>query len=69
LTSAPINTANWEADSDNRWTIPIGGGVGKIFRIGKLPINGQISAYKNIESPENGADWQFRVQLQFMFPK
>jgi len=69
LTSAPINTANWEADSGNQWTIPIGGGVGKIFRIGKLPINGQISAYKNIETPENGPDWQFRVQLQFMFPK
>ncbi len=69
LTSAPINTANFEADSDNRWTIPIGGGVGKVFTIGKQPINAQVSAYKNIEAPELGADWQFRFQLQFLFPK
>jgi hypothetical protein len=31
LVSAPIITANWEADSDHRWTVPFGGGVGKIF--------------------------------------
>ena len=69
LTSAPINTANWEADSGEQWTIPIGGGVGKIMKWGKLPVNGQISAYNNIESPADGADWQFRIQLQFLFPK
>lgn len=69
LTSAPIVTANWEADSGNRWTIPIGGGMGKIFRIGKQPVNAQVSAYKNIETPEFGADWQIRLQLQFLFPK
>jgi hypothetical protein len=69
LTTAPIITANWEADSDNRWTVPVGGGVGKIFNIGKQPVNAQVSAYKNVESPELGADWQFRLQLQFLFPK
>ena len=69
LTSAPIMTANWEADSNNRWTIPVGGGVGKIFKIGKQPVNGQVSAYYNVEKPEFGADWQLRLQLQFLFPK
>lgn len=69
LTTAPIITANWEADSDNTWTIPFGGGFGKIFRIGKQPINGQVSGYYNAEKPETGADWQLRLQLQFLFPK
>ena len=69
LTSAPILTANWRASSDEAWTVPVGGGVGKIFHIGKLPLNGQISAYYNVITPENGADWQLRVQLQFLFPK
>lgn len=69
LTSAPILTANWEADSGNRWTIPIGGGIGKIFRIGKQPLNGQVSAYYNVEKPDFGPDWQLRLQLQFLFPK
>ena len=69
LTSAPIITANWEADSDNTWTVPFGGGVGKIFRIGKQPLNAQVSAYYNVETPDFGPDWQLRLQLQLLFPK
>ncbi|MCZ6617252.1 MAG: neuromedin U [Gammaproteobacteria bacterium] len=69
LTSAPIITANWEAGSGNKWTVPFGGGAGKIFKIGKQPINGQASAYYNVEKPDSGADWQLRLQLQFLFPK
>ena len=69
LTTAPIITANWEAEDDNRWTVPLGGGVGKIFKIGAQPLNGQISYYNNVERPEGTADWQVRVQLQFLFPK
>jgi hypothetical protein len=67
LTSAPIVTANFEANSDNRWTVPLGGGVGKVFKIGDQPINAQLSAYKNVVAPDLGADWQIRVQLQFLF--
>ena len=69
LTSAPIITANWEADSDNTWTVPFGGGVGKLFTIGKQPINTQLSAYYNVEKPNFGPDWQLRFQVQFLFPK
>ncbi|MCG6941486.1 MAG: hypothetical protein LJE69_09575 [Thiohalocapsa sp.] len=69
LTSAPIVTVNWYADSDNRWTVPVGGGIGRIFHFGKPPVNTQISAYYNVVSPEYGADWQLRAQVQLMFPK
>ena len=70
VVTAPIITANWEADSDHRWTVPLGGGVGKIFRIGKQPINAQLSLYNNVVTPDDyGADWQVRAQIQFMFPK
>jgi len=69
-TSAPIITANWEADSDHRWTVPFGGGVGKIFKVGNQPINAQLSLYKNVITPDDyGPDWQVRAQIQFMFPK
>jgi len=69
LTSAPIITANWEASSGEKWTVPFGGGFGKLFRIGKQPINGTAQAYYNVEKPTNGPDWQLRLQLQFLFPK
>lgn len=39
LTTAPIVTANWKASGGDTWTVPIGGGVGRIFRLGRLPLN------------------------------
>jgi hypothetical protein len=69
VTSSPIITANWEADGDNRWTVPIGGGVGKIFRIGTQPINAQLASYYNVERPDGAAEWQIRFQIQLLFPR
>ena len=70
VVTAPFITANWEAAGDHRWTVPLGGGVGKIFRIGNQPINAQLSLYNNVITPDHyGAEWQVRTQLQFMFPK
>ncbi len=69
LTSSPLITANWEADSDNRWTLPLGGGFGRVFRVGKQPVNAQLTAYYNALSPEDtGSEWQLRFNLQFLFP-
>jgi hypothetical protein len=69
LTSAPNATVNWKADGGNKWTVPVGGGVGKIFHLGKLPVNTQLSAYYNVVRPDNAANWQIRFQVQLMFPK
>lgn len=69
LASGPIITANWEADDDNTWTVPIGAGVGKVFRIGKLPLNAGVHGYYNLQSPEGTGDTTLRLQLQFLFPK
>jgi len=69
LSSAPIITADWKADSGDRWTVPLGGGVGKIVRFGKLPVNFQTQLFRNIEKPEFGPNWTWRLQAQLMFPK
>jgi hypothetical protein len=49
--------------------VPIGGGFGKVFRFGKLPINMSLRGYWNAVHPEGGAEWQLRFQAQFLFPK
>jgi hypothetical protein len=69
LTSSPIVTADWRADASNKWTVPLGGGIGKIFHLGRLPVNAQISAYYNVIKPDFGPNWQIRAQVQLMFPK
>jgi len=30
---------DWEAESGQKWTVPVGAGVRKLFKLGKLPIN------------------------------
>lgn len=69
INSAPIITANWKADSENQWTFPIGAGGGRLFRLGKLPVNAQAGYYRNVVKPEGGPDSQMRFQLTFLFPK
>jgi len=69
LGTAPIITANWEAESGEAWTVPVGGGVGKLFRIGKLPIQANLRAYYNAIKPEYAADWQLQLQFSLLFPK
>lgn len=69
LTSAPVVTANWQAGHADRWTIPVGGGFGRVFKIDKQPVNAQLAAYYNVARPTGSADWQVRAQLQFLFPK
>ena len=39
---SPTLIANW--DADQVWTIPLGGGVGRIFNWGPQPINARIGA-------------------------
>jgi len=64
VNTAPIITANWDVENSQRWTVPLGLGVGKIFHLGKLPMNTQLGAYYNVVHPDNGAQWQLRFQLQ-----
>jgi len=71
LTSAPIMTADWTQGDGNKWTIPAGGGGGKLWRIGKigLPVNTQLQAFYNAIRPDQTSEWQLRFQVQFLFPK
>jgi hypothetical protein len=69
LTSSPYVTANWEKIRSDRWTVPVGGGVGKIVRIEKLPINIYGQLFRNVKSPDGTTDWSARLQVQLLFPK
>jgi len=69
LISDMIITANWEADSGNQWTVPLGGGFGKMFEIGSQKMNTKLEAYYNVEKPDGAPDWSFSWTLQFLFPR
>jgi hypothetical protein len=69
LTSSPYITANWEKRRNDRWTVPVGGGVGKIVHLEKLPVNIYGQVFRNVESPDYTTNWSARLQVQFLFPK
>jgi hypothetical protein len=66
--TAPIVTADWDADSDDRWTIPWGLQVSKVVRFGSRPVNLLLGYYANSEHPDGGAEDQIRFQINFLFP-
>ena len=69
LTSSPIITANWEKPSDDRWTVPFGGGIGRLMRFGKQPVNLTLKAYKNVVHPDAGPEWSIVAGVSLLFPK
>lgn len=69
LTSTPVITANWESDSDNRWTVPAGGGVGRLMQFGERPVDLKLAAYYNAEKPRFGPDWSLQFTVKLLFPK
>ncbi len=69
INTSPTMSYNWEADSGNEWTVPVGLGIGKIFRFGDMPVDMRLSTYWNVEKPEGAADWFAEFQIKFLFPK
>ena len=69
LTSSPIITADWTAPSGQQWTVPVGGGFGRVFKFEGQAYNASIAAYYNAVRPDNTAAWQLRFQFALLFPK
>ena len=67
--AAPNITADWDADSNNRWTVPLGIGVNKTFKIGPLPIRLSLELHKTVVQPDSyGEDWNFRIAFIPIIP-
>ena len=69
LTWQPTITANWEATNGGRWIVPLGGGIGRIMRLGAQPVNVGLQFYGNAVHPPLGSPWSMRLQIAFLFPK
>lgn len=56
--SNPAIIYDWEADSGNGLLLPLGGGVAKTTRIGKIPLKMELEIYHYIVSPDRfGPQW------------
>jgi len=69
LTSTNFITANWEENNDNRWTVPIGGGFGKIIRTKHRHLDLRAQTYWLAEKPQFGPDWGIQFTVKLLFTK
>jgi hypothetical protein len=69
ITTSPIITANWRGGDSNVWTVPFGGGVGRIMKLGFQPVNITAQVYGNAVHPPGASPWGVRLQFVLLFPK
>jgi hypothetical protein len=81
INTGPIITANWrskgsgEASAGNDttggsvWTVPVGGGVGRVMRLGYQPVNLSLNFYGNAVHPPGASSWGMRLQIALLYPK
>ena len=69
LVSSPEMTAKWLEPSDKVWTVPLGGGIGRIVHFGSQATKISAQLFRNAVYPLNGSTWSMRVQVALLYPK
>lgn len=60
----PTVSIDWEADSENRYTVPIGLGVTKTVRFGSVPVKLRLEANYSVIRPEDyGTEWKILFRI------
>jgi len=66
---SPNIRIDWNADSDDRLTLPIGLGYSNMYMFGKLPVRVAIEAQYSVIAPDNvGSDWNVRLLFVPVIP-
>jgi len=61
---------NWEAGSDEKLSFPLGIGVTRTFRVGKVPMRMLLEYQNYVIAPDTlGLEQNFRVALAMFLPK
>jgi hypothetical protein len=62
--------ANWEVNGDDRWTVPIGLGVSKVAKFGKLPVKITLAGqYMPVHPDELGQKWNIQLTFAPVIPQ
>jgi len=71
LSYQAVMTANWNAPSgEQQWTVPLGAQLGKLFDLGKgYAIDVSAGPYYIAVGPENGPEWQVKLNIFVVFPR
>ena len=69
IISNPVIAYDWEGDTDNKLFVPIGAGVAKTMKGGRMPLKMAFEVQKYIASPDSiGPDWLFKLSITPVIP-
>jgi hypothetical protein len=64
ISSSPVITYDWMADSDEALTLPLGIGLAKTAKFGSKTFKFQFQIQKYVEQPDSfGPDWLFKFTI------
>ena len=67
ISSGPSITANWNA-TQNKWAVPLGGGVSKTFKAGGQLMSLAVSYYTYVARPVNAPRTRLSVRWSLLWP-
>ncbi len=69
LGTSPLMNVDWTAPDSDQWTVPLGGTVSKVFKLGPQMMSAAGGGYYNIVCPKDTSDWTLRLVLSLLFPE
>jgi len=69
LTVTSEMTGNWEAQDDDRWTIPLLFQAAKLDKFGTFPASYQLGVAPFVAHPDVGPTWNIRAAVVILLPK
>ena len=62
---------HWLKRFSHPWSgMALGGGFGRVFRVGPQPVNISLAGFYKVEKPDAiGPDYTVRFTVQFLFPR
>jgi hypothetical protein len=71
LTTSPTITADWTQILSKRWLVPIGGGVGRTFKLDRQPVDANLTVFRNVVRPVSQVSprWQLSLEVTLLFTK
>lgn len=63
------STANWDAEEEEKWTVPINFLVSKLTKFGPFPFSVQAGVGVYVTAPDDGPDWKLRTNFAVLLPR
>ena len=68
ISTAPIITANWTATPDNKWAVPLGGGVSRTFKDDGQLMSVSVLYYTYVTRPLAAPQTTLRLAWSLLWP-